>query len=113
MRLSSGEPDADGRVVLAVAGEVDLSTAPELHRELDRLVDAGAGTVVADLTAVTFLDSTGLSALVAGRNRARAAGGDLRLVCGQLRLLAVLRAGGFGEVFSIHPTVGRALAATG
>jgi anti-sigma B factor antagonist len=58
-----------GTMVL-VAGEVDLATAPELQAALVELT----GDVIVDLTEVSFLDSSGLSALIAGRKHAAAAG---------------------------------------
>ncbi len=47
-------------VVIAVAGEVDLYTAPELKRELVAAVDQGARKIVVDLSEATFIDSTTL-----------------------------------------------------
>lgn len=81
-------------VVLAVHGDVDIATAPELR---ERLSDA-FGTyqrVVVDLDGVPFLDSTGLGVLVAAYNRANAAGCVLviarpqRIVKNALRLVQV------------------------
>jgi hypothetical protein len=51
--------------VVAVAGEVDLATCSRLHASLDAAVDEpGRGPVVVDLTAVTFIGSTGMAVLV-------------------------------------------------
>jgi anti-anti-sigma factor len=58
---------AAGRVtVVAVSGEVDMTTAPDLLRALELVSDQSEGVVV-DLTATTFLDSSGLNALLTGR----------------------------------------------
>ena len=50
-------------VVLAIVGEIDMATAPEVERAIDRGHD-GTRRVVIDLTEVTFLDSSALNALV-------------------------------------------------
>lgn len=50
-------------VVVEVAGEVDMATAPELARAIDAGLD-GAGRVVVDLSEATFLDSSALNTLV-------------------------------------------------
>jgi anti-sigma B factor antagonist len=51
----------DGRVVVAPRGELDMATVPRLDQELERHVRDGAGkTVVLDLRALTFMDSSGL-----------------------------------------------------
>jgi anti-anti-sigma factor len=54
---------------LAVRGELDLSTTPELVAVLDRAAEGGVRTVTLDLHAVAFIDSSALRALVmAGRS---------------------------------------------
>jgi anti-sigma B factor antagonist len=53
----------DGTRVVAVAGEVDLYTAPEFGRALE-LNGSADGRIVIDLSECTFLDSTGLGILV-------------------------------------------------
>ena len=78
VNLSLSNESADGVPVVDVHGEIDLDSAPALREQLTALVDGGAGTVVADLTNTSFIDSTGLAALVAGNNRAKAAGGSVR-----------------------------------
>jgi anti-sigma B factor antagonist len=110
VELSATAVPGRSAAVLAVQGEVDLQTAPELRREVARMVSGDAPHVIVDLSGVAFLDSTGLGALIAGRNSARRVGGSLSLVCRQLRLLTLLRATALDDVFAVHPTVDRALA---
>jgi Anti-anti-sigma regulatory factor (antagonist of anti-sigma factor) len=56
-------------VVLTISGEHDLSTAPDLRRGLDGLLDEGTPTVV-DLSPATFIDSSILGVILDGRRRA-------------------------------------------
>jgi anti-sigma B factor antagonist len=65
-------------VCVAVAGEVDVDTAPRMRQALAAALQE-ASQVVVDLGAVTFLDSSGLSALIAAQQGADAAGVTLRL----------------------------------
>jgi len=58
-----------------VWGEVDVQTSPVLDEQLQSVLDQGPSSVVVDLGEVTFLDSTGLSVLIAGLKRCQAAGG--------------------------------------
>jgi anti-sigma B factor antagonist len=58
-----------GLAVLTMSGEHDLSTAPNLRRRLDGLLEEGSSTVV-DLTPATFIDSSILSVILDGRRRA-------------------------------------------
>jgi anti-sigma B factor antagonist len=58
-----------GLAVLAMKGEHDLSTAPELRRRLDRLRAEGVAIVV-DLSPATFIDSSILGVILDARRRA-------------------------------------------
>src|SRR5687767_10178611 len=55
---------------IAVAGEIDLATAPALRGVLFGVIEAGAhATVVLDIADVTFIDSTGLGVVVDAHRR--------------------------------------------
>jgi anti-sigma B factor antagonist len=97
--------------VLVVSGEIDLSTAPAVGDELQRLVDDGNPTVIVDLDGVDFLDSTGLGALVKARSAATAAGGTLPLVCGHTRIRKLFEITGLEDLFQFHDSVEQARAA--
>ena len=84
--------------VLRLAGELDMSTVPELTAVLDRLAAAGTHQLLLDLAELTFLDSTGIAAFVRGDNRASAAGGWLRLTGASGRVDRVLQVTGLAEV---------------
>jgi anti-sigma B factor antagonist len=63
------ERNESGVAVLTISGEHDLSTAPNLRRRLDDLLDEGVATVL-DLSPATFIDSSILSVILDGRRRA-------------------------------------------
>jgi anti-anti-sigma factor len=70
---------ADG-VHVTPSGEIDRDTAPELRRRLTEAVGlAGAGLVDVDLAGVTFMDSSGIGALIAAHRLAGATGATLRI----------------------------------
>jgi anti-sigma B factor antagonist len=64
-----------GRQLVTVSGELDLASAGVLSETLERELSED-GRVLLDLSAVTFIDSTGLAAIV---NAARGANGQLEL----------------------------------
>ena len=65
----------DGGVVVEVRGEIDMACADRLRDELvDTVTRLRPARLVVDLLHVTFIDSTGVGALVAGRNAARTVG---------------------------------------
>jgi anti-sigma B factor antagonist len=64
------EPIGDGAAtLLALAGELDLATVPALRGALQGALDQGATRLVIDLTAVTFVDSVGVGAILHGKRR--------------------------------------------
>jgi anti-sigma B factor antagonist len=82
------------QVVLHVTGEIDMATAPALAEALQFGVrTAGSGTdLIADLTAVTFIDARGLAALLEAADTARSSGVVFQVTgCSpcMLRLLAL------------------------
>jgi anti-sigma B factor antagonist len=60
----------DGEVLLDVAGQVDLSSAPEFGARMRAAIDSTSGSVTLDLSQVSFMDSAGLEELVRARERA-------------------------------------------
>lgn len=68
--LQVSKYDRDGCRVICVSGEVDLTTVHLLSTELDALDEANR-FVVLDLRNVTFIDSTGLHAILVARVAAR------------------------------------------
>lgn len=67
------------RVLVCASGELDLATAPTVRRALVDAGTPGPADVVLDLSGVTFVDATGLAALLQAAEALRAAGGDLHL----------------------------------
>jgi anti-sigma B factor antagonist len=97
--LIDAELDAPG-LVLNVAGELDLATAPRLRERLKRALDAGADGIVVDLTGVTFIDSVSLATLVAARTQLQP-DGRLAIVATTPFVLLVLQASGLDRVFDV------------
>lgn len=97
--------DTHGRwAVVHPTGEVDLAVARDFRAAvLDAL--ERADRVAIDFSEVTFMDSTGLSAIVAGLNHTRDHGGRLLLVGLSPRVRSVLETTGVERVVEIRPTV--------
>ncbi len=67
--------------VIALEGEVDVYTAPQLKQRMISLLESGARELVVNLTKVDYLDSTALGVLIGGLKRIREADGNMVLVC--------------------------------
>jgi anti-sigma B factor antagonist len=90
-------------VVLALAGEIDLYTAPKLQGELTTALAAGKPShLVVDMSAVEFCDSTGMNVLLAAHRLATERGGDLALAAPRPSVRKILEVTGLESVFTIH-----------
>jgi anti-sigma B factor antagonist len=98
-----------GVPVVAVVGEIDVATAPTLAEHLSVHEEAGAAAVIVNLLGVSFLDSTALGVLVGSFKRLREAGGTLKLVIAEPRILKVFEITDLIRVFPIFATVDEAL----
>ncbi|MFI6441708.1 STAS domain-containing protein [Streptomyces sp. NPDC050759] len=111
-RLSVVRTDADGITVLGLDGEIDHQSVGGLTRALS-LADPREGhRVVIDLSQVTFMDSSGVNALIAAFHSAQAAQGWLRLVVVGGAVQRTLQLVGLDTVVPCHPTLEDALAST-
>jgi anti-sigma B factor antagonist len=72
MRTLSVEIRWDGdEVTVAISGELDLSTAPQVEEALGDAEEKGPERIVLDLEGLSFMDSTGLRMVLAADGRAR------------------------------------------
>jgi len=102
--------EADGRaVVLRPSGRLNLTTAAVLRQSVAAEVDGGRVRVVLDLADVSFVDSSGLGAIVGGLKSARQAGGDLRIAAAGEQVRTVLELTNLDRVLRPHDTVEDAL----
>jgi anti-sigma B factor antagonist len=69
------------RTVLAASGEIDIATAPALREAVDTVLTSGALDVWLDLIAVTFMDSTGVRALLDTRDALSGTGRTFAVIC--------------------------------
>ena len=76
--------------MVAVSGELDLASGPELESELDRLSGPETKLVVIDLRELDFMDSTGLSIIVRAHQRMAGEGCEMGLVKGSQQVQRLL-----------------------
>lgn len=95
------ERSVQGATVVAVTGEIDVATAPQLQECLHALIAEGRPALVVDLLNVSFLDSTALGVLVGALKRCREQGGDLQLVVADARIMKIFEITGLTTVFPI------------
>ncbi|MEO6496360.1 MAG: STAS domain-containing protein [Solirubrobacteraceae bacterium] len=99
------------RHVVAVRGEIDLFTAPDLKSVLLAAIDSGKSRIVVDLSQTTFLDSTALGVLIGAVKRLRARDGALTLVNTDANIAKTFEITGLDQIFTIAATRDEAIAA--
>jgi len=102
----------DDTAVIAVAGELDMATAPELQTHVTELLEAGRNRLIFDLGETSFCDSTGLSVFVRAKNSCDDAGGVVQLAAPQRGVRRILEVSGLIEVLPTFDTVDDAITAS-
>ncbi|MDX6674879.1 MAG: anti-sigma factor antagonist [Solirubrobacteraceae bacterium] len=102
LRISTHRPRS-GVVCVALSGDLDMSSAYRLDEELRRIEHTGPDTVVVDLRELVFMDSAGLSRLLAAHRRARRGRWRFGLTRGPAAVERMLRMTASGERFLTLP----------
>ncbi len=103
---------ADGWIILDVHGEVDLSWSQEIRRSvLDALATTPAPALAVELSEVSYIDSSGIAALVEGFQQARAKGQRFALVSPSASVTSVLELARLDRVFPIYADLAAAQSA--
>jgi anti-sigma B factor antagonist len=79
---TAGVSEERETTVVALEGEIDLSTAPEAEQRIQAAEETSPSRLVIDLREVTFMDSSGLRVLLTAHRRAEEAGRGFALVKG-------------------------------
>jgi anti-sigma B factor antagonist len=110
--FSADVREESGEVVVDVCGELDEHTVPRLREALARLAAQDVVNVTLDLARMTFIDSTGLGALVGALKRSRAVGGEVTLRHPSAATRKVLELTGLHNLFNVTDGVARSADST-
>lgn len=97
-----------GMAVVTPQGRLTMVSARRFKELLTELVATGHPRIVVDLAETTFLDSSGLGALIAGLKSARQASGDLRIARPTAAVVTVLELTNMDKVLRARDDVERA-----
>jgi anti-sigma B factor antagonist len=114
--FETSSAEVDGVRIVAVRGELDLSTAPDLRGPLDAALEDGQASVLIDLSECEFIDSTGIALIVRAWQQLNGDGGaeaGARLVICTDRdqVKRVLDVSGLDQSIPVHATRDDGLAA--
>jgi anti-sigma B factor antagonist len=93
----------DGRTVVAMRGGLDAATAPRLSAQFAELSRRALNHVDLDLAQLEFMDSSGLSVLVAEHKRTKVAGGGLVIHHPNRRVIRLFQLHGLMSYFVVQP----------
>jgi anti-sigma B factor antagonist len=102
--------DLGGYTLVRLRGEVDLTWSQQVRKAILAAL-GGGGKVGVDLSQVSYIDSSGIAALVEGLQNAKARGQQFALVAASKAVMAVLQLARLDRVFAIFPDVDAARAA--
>ncbi|MBB5867637.1 anti-sigma B factor antagonist [Allocatelliglobosispora scoriae] len=105
--LLSSEQGHDCTIV-AVTGDLDLSTSHQLRRRLQTAIEEGARQVVVDLGGVGFMDSSALGMLVVTFKQLRNLGGRLCLAAPRGITRTVIEITAVDKAIDVYDTVAEA-----
>lgn len=105
------EQTPSGAHVVAVSGEVDIFTAPDLKKTITAAIEGGTRLLVIDLTLTRFLDSTALGVLIGAVKRLRPLDGRMAIVNTEPSTAKTFQITGLDRIFTIVATRDEALEA--
>jgi anti-sigma B factor antagonist len=105
----AGITEVQGRLIVALEGEIDLEQAGAVRRALLDSLKKGRDVLV-DLSQVTYIDSSGIASLVEGLQVAKKQKSGLALVAVSQRVRRVLELARLDKVFQIHADLAAATA---
>ncbi len=97
--------------ILELSGEIDVSESPKLRDMLLNLLEENSGRLLVNMADIVYIDSAGLSVLIAANRRAKTMGGSFGLSNPQKSVEQVFKLTRMDKVFQIYPTVKEAVTA--
>lgn len=102
-------PSKDARIgEVRLIGEIDVFASPEVKSALVGAIKDGQNLLIVDFAKVSYIDSTGLGALVAALKAARDSGGSIAIVCKDPQIRRIFDVTGLVKVFGMFEDVAAA-----
>jgi anti-sigma B factor antagonist len=108
LRIADFALDATSHLI-EVAGQIDLYSAPQFEQRTHEVIEQGKSRIVVDLSAIGFMDSTGLGILAGALKRLRGADGRLGIVVADYDVERMLDSTGLDGMFAIYRSRDEAL----
>ena len=97
--------------VLPLEGDIDLHVSPAVTESLNAMIKKKPKRIVVDLSRATYIDSSGLAALILAMQKVEAYGGRFFLTGVHETMRSIFETSRLDQIFQIFPDVDAALAA--
>jgi len=97
--------DNNGTKVIALSGDIDMYTSPDLRKELMLLVRKKTTPLYVDFRGVTYIDSSGIATFVEGLKGMMSYGGKMRLVGIPTHIMEIFCFAKLDRVFEMYGTL--------
>lgn len=94
-----------GLRVIAVSGEIDMHTSPELRKALMSLIQKKETPLLIDFGEVSYIDSSGIATFVEGLKGMMTYGGKLKFVAIPAGIMEIFCFAKLDKVFDIYGTM--------
>jgi anti-sigma B factor antagonist len=101
--LASGD-----QAIVSVNGEIDISTARDVHERLISLISEGTRHLVVNLEGTSYIDAAGVDVFVRAFKLLSAHGGSFSVACPHEHLLKVFEISALSDAFRVYPSVSQA-----
>lgn len=78
--MEISQREADKVVILDIQGEIDLYNAPEIKDTMQKLIEAQKYSIIINLEKVSYIDSSGIGALISGLSNLKKYQGSLKII---------------------------------
>ena len=112
-KVNLNQLQEDEVTIIAIEGSVDALTVEQLTQVLDAAIGDGHVEIVGDLSAVDYMSSAGLRAVLNTLKACRKAGGDFRLAAPMDGVRSLLDISGFSNIVQIFDEVDAAVESFG
>ncbi len=99
----------DGSVLVRLVGSCAMDTSERLTESMLKLASKPASLIIVDMSALEFIESTGLGGLVAAYLRCCRQNGEIRLVAPQPHVMHVLKVTRLIQLFHVFDSIDEAM----
>ena len=108
--MEISQREKDGITILDIQGEIDLYNAPEIKDIIQKLIEAQKYNVIINLEKVSYIDSSGIGALISSLSNLKKYQGGLKIINVYASVKKVFEFTKLTSFFEIYESEGEALA---